>query len=403
MKLIDKEIILGVTGSIAAYKSAELVRILTDRGANVSVVMTKAAMKFIAPLTLETLSKNPVITDLFEERDISHLRHISLTEKADLILIAPATANIIGKISAGIADDMLSTLVIAAKCPILIAPAMNERMWQNSIVQGNIAKLIANGIRFIEPGYGKLACEKIGNGRLADIERICSDVEKTLIQKSSTQLLNKKVLITTGPTQEPIDVVRYITNASSGKMGFALAEVAHELGAQVTLITGPTNLRLPEGIFLSIPIHTASEMRSAVVSHFPTCDIFIASAAVSDYRPAIVYPDKLKKQDIPTLTLTLVKNPDILAEVSKDKGHRILIGFAAESDDLITNAKKKLEEKSLDMIVANDITQQEVGFGSDMNKVLLIPGDGQIIDLPVLPKKEVARKIFEWIGERIKE
>ncbi|MEW5768637.1 MAG: bifunctional phosphopantothenoylcysteine decarboxylase/phosphopantothenate--cysteine ligase CoaBC [bacterium] len=421
MILKGKEIVLGVTGSIAAYKSAEIVRGLIKQGARVQVVMTKAATAFITPLTLQTLSGQPVITDLFSSPSAWEIEHVSLAERADLILIAPATANIIGKIANGMADDMLSTLVLAARSPILIAPAMNEAMYENPILMANIEKLKNCGFLFIEPEEGELACGKQGRGRLASIEVIIGNVGASLNKPSPERSLknaickpeleqsaicspqsalrtirHRRILITAGPTQEPIDPVRYISNPSSGRMGLALAEVAHRWGGEVTLIMGPILLEPPPGIN-TIKVQTAQQMREAVLNHFPSVDIFISAAAVSDYRPEKQAKEKIKK-DKDRLTLELVKTPDILAEVGQAKSERqIVVGFAAETENLEQNARKKLEEKNLDLIVANDLTQEGAGFGSETNIVTIITRSGEITKTPRLPKIEVAEAILEQI------
>jgi len=390
-----KNIILGITGSIAAYKSADIISQLVKLGANVTVIMTKAATCFISPLTLQTISKNKVITELFEIPSSFEVEHINLADKADIFLIAPATANIIGKIASGIADDFLTTFAVACKSPILIVPAMNERMYLNPIIQGNIKKLKETcGIYFVEPEKGILACGQNGLGRLASIDKILAAIEEIL--EPSDILKGKKVLVTAGGTCEPIDPIRYIGNRSSGKMGYALAGAAKEFGADVTLITAPTQLEAPTGVKI-IFVETASQMRDEVLKVFPKVDIVISAAAVADFSPQKIATQKIKKTTS-HLILKLNKNPDILAELGQKKQDKILIGFAAESEDLIQNAKKKLKEKNLDLIVANDI---KTGFGRDTTQVVIITKDGKCEELPLLPKREVAARIMNKINELI--
>ncbi len=389
--LKDKNIILGITGSIAAYKSAEITSQLIKLGANVTVIMTKSATHFISPLTLQTISRNKVITDIFEMPSSFEIKHISLADKADIFLIAPATANIIGKIASGIADDFLTTFAIACPTPILIAPAMNEKMYFNPIVHENIKKLKETyGVYFVEPEKGVLACGEKGKGRLASVDKILAVIEGIL--GSSDILKGKKILITAGGTCEPIDPIRYIGNRSSGKMGYALAIAAKEFGADVTLISAATQLDPPAGIKIRF-VETASQMRDEVLKVFPEGDMVISAAAVADFSPEEISTKKIKK-DISPLTLKLTPNPDILAELGQKKQDKILIGFAAESENLIPNAKKKLKEKNLDLIVANDI---KTGFGKDTTQVVIITRDGRCEKLPLLTKREVAVRILKEI------
>ncbi|MFH1562914.1 MAG: bifunctional phosphopantothenoylcysteine decarboxylase/phosphopantothenate--cysteine ligase CoaBC [Nitrospirota bacterium] len=394
-----KNIVLGITGSIAAYKSAELTSQLVKCGANVTIIMTKSATRFISPLTLATLSKNKVMTDLFEMPASYEVEHINLADKVDILLIAPATANIIGKIAAGIADDFLTTFALACPSPMVIAPAMNERMFLNPILAENIKKLKTRGVHFVEPEVGNLACGEKGIGRLAGIAQIMAAVESIL--KPVTPLKGKKILVTAGGTQEPIDPVRYIGNRSSGKMGYALAGVAKEFGAEVTLISAPTQLEPPTGV-QTIFVETASQMRDEVLKAFPIVDIVISAAAVADFSPKEFKPQKIKKTTLP-LVLELDKTPDILAELGQKKQDKILVGFAAESENLneaslISNAKAKLKEKNLDLIVANDI---KTAFGKDTTQVVIITKDGGCEELPLLPKKEVAVRILNKVNELI--
>ncbi|HUU49694.1 MAG TPA: bifunctional phosphopantothenoylcysteine decarboxylase/phosphopantothenate--cysteine ligase CoaBC [Nitrospinota bacterium] len=387
----EKLIVLGVTGGIAAYKSAEIIRGLIKLGARVKVVMTKNAKEFITPLTLQTLSKNPVICDMFSLDYKEEIEHISLPEELDLLLVAPATANIIGKFANGIADDFLSTLFLSIDRPIIIAPAMNEKMYANKTVRHNIDKLRANGIEIIDPGYGELACDTVGWGRLADEETIIKKVEDVLKRKQD--LLNKKVMITAGPTQEPMDSVRFLTNLSSGKMGYALAKEAKRRGAEVILISGPTHLMKPHDIDL-ISIRTAEEMRKEAMDNFNNADIVIKASAVSDFRPKKSVSHKIKKES-ENIVLELERTPDILEEMGSKKGNKILIGFAAETENIIKNAKEKIKRKNLDLVVANDVSKKDIGFQSDLNKAFLIFRDGEIKDLPVMTKELLAKEILD--------
>ncbi len=390
--LKERKIVLGVTGGIAAYKAAELTRELVRAGARIDVIMTKNAQKFVAPLTFQALSGNPVTTELFNLMEESEIGHISLADRAEVLIIAPATANIIGKIASGIADDMLSTVVMATKAPVLIAPAMNVHMWENPICQENIAKLRAKGYRVLEPESGDLACGYEGKGRLADITTIVEEVRLLLSPKD---LLGESVLVTAGPTEEAIDPVRFITNRSSGKMGFALARAAYHRGAEVTLISGPSDLRAPMNVKY-IPVRSAAQMRQAVMESLEKSSILLMAAAVSDYRPKEAAAQKIKKLSAET-TLSLERTPDILGEGKKHKGQRIYVGFAAETENLIRNAKEKLEGKNLDLIVANDVSQPGAGFEVDTNIVKIIHRSGKVEKLPLLSKEEVADQILDRV------
>ena len=392
--LKGKKILLGVTGSIAAYKAAEIVSLLKKRGAGVFVIMTESSTKFIQPLTFSTLSGNPVIDDLFSKNDKIVVKHISLAEWADLILIAPATANIIGKIANGIADDMLTAAVMAFKAKVIFAPAMNKNMISNPLYQQNVEKLTGLGYEFIDSEYGLLACGEIGDGRLANIEDIVDTIEYALTFKNDYQ--GKTVLVTASCTREPIDKVRFISNYSSGKMGFALAKIAWARGAKVILITGPTLLSPHKGI-TTISIESAEEMKKEVFKYFSKADIIISAAAVADFRPRKVFAGKIKKEKGGEPLIELERTPDILYELGKKKGNKILVGFAAETENLATNAFKKLKEKRLDLIVANDISAKEVGFGSDKNSARLINSEGSERELSIMPKIEMAEKILDEI------
>jgi len=388
--LKGRKIILGVTGGIAAYKAAELVRELVRAGAEVFVVMTRGAQAFITPLTFQTLSGNKVTTELFSLVEESEIGHISLADRADLLVIAPATANIIGKIAGGIADDMLTTIVMATKAPVLLAPAMNVHMWENPICQENIQKLRGRGFHFIDPEAGELACGYEGKGRLAEIPAIVEEIRSILAPKDFSE---ETLLVTAGPTEEPIDPVRFLSNRSSGKMGFALARAARLRGARVILVSGPAPLSAPPGVNF-IPVRTAAEMREAVLGNLPAVSMLVMAAAVSDYRPKGISSEKIKKSQA-DLTLPLELNPDILREAGLRKEKRLLIGFAAETGSLVANARKKLAEKNLDLIVANDVSLPGAGFAVDTNIVKLIDRSGKIEELPLMSKEDLADLVLD--------
>jgi phosphopantothenoylcysteine decarboxylase / phosphopantothenate---cysteine ligase len=395
--LKNKTIIVGVTGGIAAYKSADLVSKLVQLGADVWVVETKEAAKLVTPLTFRTLSGNPVIIDLFSEElaDIP-VPHISITEKADLIIIAPATANIIGKIAQGIADDPLSTMMISSKAPKLIAPAMNDNMWDNPIVQENIAKLRSLGHQIIGPEVGRLACGSTGAGRMTDVPDIIS--KAALILEASKDLAGVRVLITAGGTKEAIDPVRFIGNRSSGKMGYAAARAAADRGAQVTLITTPTQLDKPSGCKM-IEVETAAQMKQAVMIEAKRSDVVIMAAAVADYKPLKAQGSKIKKNvRASKLNIELKRTDDILGELGKKKGNKVLIGFSLETDDLIDNAKKKLKDKNLDFIVANGPD----AFDGDSSKACFIYADGRMEKTGLASKNDIAMKIINYAAKILK-
>ncbi len=394
--LTDKTIILGITGGIAAYKAADLASKLTQAGAKVEVVMTEAATEFISPLTLRSLTGRPVVTDMFEPASEFSIEHIALAEAADVVIIAPATANTIAKLAGGIADNILCCTVLATKAPVIVAPAMNVNMYQSSITQDNLAKLKARGFTTVGPDYGRLASGKIGLGRLAEVEEIIGTIKQVLGRNGN--LSGKRIVVTAGGTQEPIDPVRHIGNRSSGKMGYAIAEAARDRGAEVKLVTAPTSLPEPAGIEV-VSVKTAAEMKEAVDKAVTQADALIMAAAVADYQPKNVAKAKIKKKS-PSLTLELIRTPDILAEV---KGNFLKVGFAAESEDMVANAKQKLEKKKLDLIAANDITDKDSAFGSDTNKVTLIERDGKIDSLPLLTKREVADKILDKVVGMLKK
>ena len=394
----DKNIVLGVTGGIAAYKSAELVSRLKKKGAQVYCVMTRAAQEFITPLTLRTLSQNPVFTEMFTEPRLWNVEHIGLADRADLFMVVPATANLIGKVCHGLADDLLTTTVMATKAPVLIAPAMNVNMYENPVTQTNIERLKELGYFFVEPECGELACGYEGRGRLADLEVIMERAEELLVRDKP--LNGKKVLVTAGPTCEALDPVRYITNHSSGKMGYALAKQAKLLGAEVIMVSGPTGLRPFSGI-RHVRVRTAREMYAAVWHEYEDSDIVIKAAAVADYRPKTTSDVKIKKQD-GDLFVELERNPDILAELGQKKGSKILVGFAAETRNILEYAAEKIKKKNLDLIVANDLTRAGAGFALDTNIVTLLYPDGQMKKLPEMTKEEAALLILQEVVRIIK-
>ncbi|MFC1965509.1 bifunctional phosphopantothenoylcysteine decarboxylase/phosphopantothenate--cysteine ligase CoaBC [Chloroflexota bacterium] len=391
--MLNKTIVLGITGSISAYKAADIASKLTQGGAKVETIMTEAATKFIAPLTIRSITNRPVVTSMWELASEFSIEHIALAEAADVVVIAPATANVIAKLAAGIADDILTCTVLATTAPVIVAPAMNVNMFQNSVTQDNLAKLKGRGSTIVDPGYGRLASGKMGLGRLAEVEKITGTIKQVL--GKSGDLAGKSIVVTAGGTQEAIDPVRYIGNRSSGKMGYAMAEAARDRGARVTLITAPTALPEPAGIEV-IHIESAVQMKEAVVKATAQADALIMAAAVADYQSRGVARQKIKKEAAAGLTLELIKTPDILNEV---KGNFIRVGFAAETEDLLENARKKLEGKQLDIIAANDVTSPDSGFGVDTNKVTLISRDGKEENLPLLTKREVADRILDRVAE----
>jgi phosphopantothenoylcysteine decarboxylase/phosphopantothenate--cysteine ligase len=396
----NKMILLGISGGIAAYKSCELVRILQKRGHVVKVVMTKHATSLVGPATFRALTGHPVALDLFED-PAKPIHHISLAQEADCFVIAPATANVIAKIAQGVADDLLTTTAVAYQGSLVIAPAMNEAMLDDEVTQDNLAILRARGVRIVDPESGYLACGDKGTGRLADIEQIAQAVEEELTR--SADLVGKRVVITAGPTQEPIDAVRFISNHSSGKMGYALAQEALACGAEVALISGPTALRAPVGATL-VSVQTAREMQTALMDASADANIIICAAAVSDFRPAKQFDNKLKKtnrEDIDHLeSIQLVENADLLAEVGRLRNagelsrNPVIVGFAAETDDLIENARRKLASKGVDFIIANDVSKDDIGFNSDNNEVYVISHSGEQ-HLEHAPKRVIARQILD--------
>jgi phosphopantothenoylcysteine decarboxylase/phosphopantothenate--cysteine ligase len=393
-----KTVVLGVTGSIAAYKAAELASQLTQLGAKVEVVMTEAATEFITPLTFRNITGRPVVTKMFELASEYSVEHIALAEAADVVVVAPATANIIAKMAAGIADDMLCCTVLATKAPVILAPAMHEAMYENPVTQDNLDKLKSLGFTVVGPAYGRLASGAVGMGRLVDVNEILDTIHQVLDR--SRDLVGKRIVVTAGGTQEPVDPVRCLTNRSSGKMGYALAEAARDRGAEVVLVSAPSSLPKPIGMDV-VNVGTAQEMYEAVKKSVTKADALIMAAAVADYRPKKVSKSKIKRERASSLVLELERTPDIIGEV---KGKFLRVGFAAESEDLVANAKGKLGEKGLDLIVANDITAKFSGIGADNNQVVIIDRKGKIEELPLLPKREVADrildKVVQFLGKR---
>ena len=393
--LKGKTVVIGVSGGIAVYKACDVVSRLKKLNANVHVIMTKSATEFVTPLTFQSLSQNYVVSDMFEEPKTWDVEHISLAKKADVFLIAPATANVIGKVANGIADDMLTTTVMATTGKVLIAPAMNTNMYRNPILQRNISILKELGYNFVDPDSGRLACGDIGEGKLASPEKIV-DAVVDLFNEDKKDLLGKKIMITAGPTVESIDPVRYLTNRSTGKMGYAIAKMAANRGAEVTLVSGPTNIEPPSNIKKLIKVQSAKDMYDAIIDNFDENQVIIKSAAVADYKPKN-YSDKKIKKSNDDLIIELDRNKDIAYELGKIKKNKILVGFAAETNDLIENAKGKISKKNLDLFVANDLTESGAGFGTDTNIVKIIDKDGNIAKYPQMKKDEVADVILDKV------
>jgi len=390
-RLTGKKIVLGVTGGIGAYKAAELVRAFVKEGADVSVVMTRAASKFITPLTLETLSRNPVAMDMFSPTAEGTINHIDLAQSADVFVVAPATANYLGKTAAGIADDLLTTMTLVVRCPVILAPAMNSRMWSHPAVAENVDVLRARGARIVEPEEGELACGEEGPGRLARLEKIIEAVSDGF---SEGDLAGLRILVTAGPTREPLDPVRFLSNRSSGKMGYAIAEAAARRGGRVTLISGPVELPVPAAVTRT-RITSGREMFQEVKKALDNTDWLIMAAAVGDFTPARTSEVKIRKEGKETLTLDLSRNPDILMELLPEKRGRLFVGFAAETGDPVEEAKRKIQKKGLDLIVANDVSREETGFASDENEAVLIDPDGNMENLPRMSKKIMAGRILD--------
>jgi phosphopantothenoylcysteine decarboxylase/phosphopantothenate--cysteine ligase len=393
MSLQGKRILLGVTGSIAAYKAVELLRRLTQAGAEVQVAMTEAATKFVTPLTFETLSRQEVLLDMWSLAYNHRIGHLEATERADLLVVAPATAQTIARLALGLADDFLSCIYLASRCPVLVAPAMDRDMFEHPALQENLARLRGRGVHILEPESGPLASGLVGRGRLAEIPAILAAIERILAPRRD--LDGRVVLVTAGPTREPLDPVRYLSNRSSGKMGYAIAEAAAARGATVILVSGPTALAAPPGVDM-IQVETAQEMYDAVLAKLPLAAVVLKAAAVADYRPKQRAGQKIKKAEGPS-EIALEPTPDILAEVARRKGSRVLVGFAAETNDLVANARKKLAQKHLDLMVANDVSQPGAGFDADTNIVKILDPAGGVEELPLLSKREVADRILDRV------
>ena len=395
--LASAAVVVGVTGGIAAYKAAELVREFVRRGADVTVVMTRNATEFVRPLTFQTLSGNRVITDMWAVPEGYTAEHVSLAGRADIVVVAPATANIIGKHAAGVADDFLSTFLMAVEVPVLMAPAMHEAMYVHPAVQENIARLKGRGVHFVGPVEGPLAGGPIGLGRMVEPIAIVERVEELLA--SVRDLAGRTVLVTAGPTQEPLDPVRHLSSRSSGRMGYAIASVASRRGARVVLVSGPTWLEAPEGVEV-VPVVTALEMREAVLSRLEEADVVIKAAAVSDFRPKPASLQKVRKEDA-ELVVELERNPDILAEVGAQEGCRIVVGFAAETEDILERGRQKLAAKNLDLVVINDVSRQDIGFTSEENEVHIIGRDGKVESLPRMGKDKVAGILLDRVAAEL--
>jgi|LGVF01.2.fsa_nt_gb phosphopantothenoylcysteine decarboxylase/phosphopantothenate--cysteine ligase len=391
--LQGKEIVLGVCGGIAAYKAAELVRLYVKAGANVSVIMTAAAQEFITPLTFQTLSGRPVHSELFSLLQEQDIGHISLADRADLLVIAPTTANLIGKLAAGIADDLLTTTVMACKAPVLLVPAMNSNMWENPICRRSVSQLKQVGYQIMDPATGMLACGWEGQGKMPEPQAILEQTQRLLMPQD---LVGETVLVTAGPTREELDPMRFLSNHSSGKMGYAIARAAADRGARVHLVAGPTALATPRGVEL-LSVVSARDMYTAVMDLATDCSIVVKAAAVADYRPSCRQEQKIKKSGESTLTMELQRNPDILAELGRLPGERLLVGFAAETEQLMDNARRKLQDKNLDLIVANDLTAEGAGFAGDTNVVQLIYRNGRVEDLPQMSKDLLAHSLLDRI------
>ncbi len=392
--LQGKRIVLCVTGSIAAYKAVSLLRTLVQEGAQVSVVMTPSATQFVAPLTFEVLSGRPVLQHLFA--DAEPMPHLRVTEEADLVLVAPATANCLAKSALGLADDLLSTLLLAARCPIVMAPAMDAEMWDHPTLVAHTRMLRDRGIVVLEPEEGPLASGLVGKGRLPAEHAIIEAVTSCLSRRQDWS--GQRVLVSAGPTREPIDAVRFITNASSGKMGYAMAEAVAQRGAEVILVSGPTALTPPAGVEC-VPVVTGEDMHKALADRFSWATVLIMTAAVGDFRPRRTSSKKTKKQEWKGEPLELDRTPDILEALSKERTHQILVGFAAEADDLLANGRKKLQQKDLDLIVINRITGDQSAFGSDTNEVILLPRRGEPSQVERLPKRLLADRILDTVQE----
>lgn len=395
MSLADRRVLVGLTGGIACYKACDAVRLLAQAGARVQVVMTAGAQAFVTPLTLQTLSGRPVATETFSLTQESEIGHIRLADDAEVAVVAPATANVLARLAHGLADDLLATVLLATRAPLVLAPAMNVKMWEHPATQANLRLLVERGAAVVGPGRGSLACGYEGLGRLAEPAEI---VEATAAALGPHDLRGERILVSAGPTQEAIDPVRYLSNHSSGKMGYAVARIAHRRGAEVVLVSGPTALPAPPGVRL-VAVTTAAEMQRALEHEFATATVLIMAAAVADYRVRRPAPRKLKKTS-PGLDLALERTVDILAGLAARKGRRLVVGFAAETGAVAAEAARKLREKGLDLVVANDVTAPGAGFGSDTNVVQLVDARGVGDALPALPKDEVAGHILDWVARR---
>jgi phosphopantothenoylcysteine decarboxylase/phosphopantothenate--cysteine ligase len=396
MSFKDKRILLGVTGGIAAYKAAEVARRLLGLGARVKVVMTAAAQEFIGPLTFVALTREKVGTAMFGPESEPG-QHISLAQEVDAIVVAPATANFLGKVAAGIGDDLLTTIMLAATRPVLMCPAMNDQMWANPVVQENLARIKGRGLMVMEPAAGPLACGAVGLGRLPEPDLIVEAAARLL---SPPDLAGRRILVTAGPTHEDFDPVRFLTNRSSGKQGYALAKVAWRRGAEVTLVSGPTSLSAPYGVN-RLMVHSARDMLAAVAERFPKADVLLMAAAVSDYRPTQAEIRKIKRAQ-ESMQFHLTQNPDILKQLASLKNRQIVVGFAAETHDIEAEARRKMREKHLDLIVANDVNRPDSGFQADTNEVTVIPREGEAQPLPLLSKEQVAVRILDQVVELLK-
>jgi phosphopantothenoylcysteine decarboxylase/phosphopantothenate--cysteine ligase len=397
----DKKILLCVTGGIAVYKAAALTSKLVQAGAHVKVILSESAQKFVTPLTFQALARNEVYVDTFDEKNPHVIAHIDLADWADLILLAPATANTIGKIAGGIADNMITTVLLAATSPVWIAPAMNVHMYDHPAVKKNLSILAEFGYQFIEPSEGYLACGYVGKGRLEEPEKIVELVQQFFTNQANKNLKGKIVVVTAGPTREKIDPVRFISNHSTGKMGYALAEEAKKQGAHVVLVSGPVELPAPLGLDV-VKVESAEEMYNAVLKYYDTADVVIKTAAVADYRPKITYDHKVKKQAGDS-SIELERTKDILLELGKRKKNQVLVGFAAETENIEEYARKKLTAKNADMIVANNVKAEGAGFGTDTNIVTLFKRSGSVLDLPLMSKSEVAKRIIGEITFLLKD
>jgi phosphopantothenoylcysteine decarboxylase/phosphopantothenate--cysteine ligase len=388
-------VVLGVTGCIGAYKACEVLRELQRRDVEVRVVMTRNATEFVSAMTFEALSRHPVFVDQFALGEAGEIRHVGLADAADLLLVAPATANVIAKFAQGVADDALTTLFLATTAPVLVAPAMNVNMFEHAAVRANLLTLEARGVRFVEPGDGYLACGWLGKGRLAEVPAIVEAALAALARRSD--LAGVSVLVSAGPTVEDIDPVRFVSNRASGKMGYRVAEAARDRGARVVLVAGPTSLPDPRGVEV-VHVRSAEQMAGAVAERAPAAEVVVMAAAVADYRPAQASPRKIKK-GAPRMALELVRTPDILRRLGERKGARFLVGFAAETEAVLDNARKKLAEKRLDLIVANDVSQDGAGFGAETNQATLLDAAGGVVEVPRVSKRELAERLWDRVLE----